>query len=86
MKIVAFKTRKPRHFNYKPLYYDRKKEEMEERLKKYSNPEQEITERLRARIKETWRVKEGRNNLISKRTLIIYLVASVVIIYFIFFR
>lgn len=86
MKIVAFKTRKPKQFNYKPLYYDKKKEEMEERLKKYSNPEQQITERMRARIKETWRVKEGRNNLTSKRTLYIYVIASLIIIYFIFFR
>ncbi|KAF0198533.1 MAG: hypothetical protein FD166_1174 [Bacteroidetes bacterium] len=86
MKIVAFNTRKPKPFNYKPLYYDKKKEEMEERMKKYTNPEEQITDRMRSRIRETWRIREKRNNVISKRTLYIYLVAAFVIIYFIFFR
>ncbi|MBK9359018.1 MAG: hypothetical protein IPN08_16840 [Bacteroidales bacterium] len=86
MKIVAFNTRKPKPFNYKPLYYDKKKEEMEERMKKYTNPEEQITDRMRSRIRETWRVREKRNNVISKRTLYIYLIAAMVILYFIFFR
>jgi len=86
MKIVAFNARKPKPFNYKPLYYDKKKEEMEERMKKYTNPEEQITDRMRSRIRETWRIREKRNNVISKRTLYIYLVAAIVIIYFIFFR
>jgi len=86
MKIVAFNTRKPRPFNYKPLYYDKKKEEMEERMKKYTNPEEEITDRMRSKIRETWRIRENRNNIKSRRTLYIYLVVAMVIIYFIFFR
>jgi hypothetical protein len=86
MKIVAFNTRKPKPFNYKPLYYDKKKEEMEERMKKYTNPEEQITDRMRSRIRETWRIREKRNNVISKRTLYIYFIAAIVILYFIFFR
>jgi len=86
MKIVAFKTRKPKQFNYKPLFYDKKKEEMEERLKKYAEPEQQLSERMRMRIKETWRIRDTKNNLISKRTLYLYLIGVILIIYFIFFR
>ena len=86
MKIVAFNTRKPKPFNYKPLYYDKKKEEMEERMKKYTNPEEQITDRMRSRIRETWRIREKRNNVISKLTLYIYFIAAIVILYFIFFR
>lgn len=86
MKIVAFKTRKPKQFNYKPLFYDKKKEEMEERLKKYAEPEQQLAERMRMRMKETWRIRDTKNNLISKRTLYLYLIGVILIIYFIFFR
>ncbi len=86
MKIVAFKTRKPKQFNYKPLFYDKKKEEMEERLKKYAEPEQQLAERMRMKMKETWRVRDTKNNLISKRTLYLYLIGVILIIYFIFFR
>ncbi|NTW23698.1 MAG: hypothetical protein HGA37_03270 [Lentimicrobium sp.] len=86
MKIVAFKTRKPKQFNYKPLFYDKKKEEMEERLKKYSEPEQQLSERMRMRMKETWRVRDSKNNLLSKRTLYLYLIGVILIIYLIFFR
>lgn len=86
MKIVAFKTRKPKQFNYKPLYYDQQKEEMEERMKKYSNPEEQITDRMRKKIRESWRVREKKNNLISKRTLYLYFIAALVILYIIFSR
>ncbi|MBK6963753.1 MAG: hypothetical protein IPH20_07315 [Bacteroidales bacterium] len=86
MKIVAFKTSKPKQFNYKPLYYDQQKEEMEERLKKYSEPEQSDINRFRSKIRETWRVKEKKNFKLSKMTLYVYLIGSILLIYFIFFR
>jgi len=85
MKIVAFKTRKPKQFNYRPLFYDQKKEEMEELMKRYTDTEQQETERLRLRMRETWRVREAKNNLISKRTLYIYLIGASIIIYLVFF-
>jgi predicted transcriptional regulator len=86
MKIVAFKVGKPKQFNYKPLFYNKEKEEMQERLKKYSEPEQIEAERLRSKIKETWRLKDTRNHQLSKRTLYIYLAGAILLIYFIFFR
>lgn len=86
MKIVAFKVGKPRQFNYKPLYYDKKKEEMEKRLKKYSEPEQFESNSLRSKIRDSWRLKDTRNHQLSKRTLIIYLAGAILLIYFIFFR
>ena len=86
MKIVAFKVGKPKQFNYRPLYYDKKKEEMRERLKKYTEPEQIEADRLRSKIRDTWRIKEKKNYKLSKRTLYIYLIGVIVLIYFIFFR
>jgi hypothetical protein len=86
MKIVAFKTSKPKQFNYKPLYYDQQKEEMEERLKKYSETENSDINRFRSKIRETWRVKEKKNFKLSKMTLYVYLIGSILLIYFIFFR
>ncbi len=86
MKIVAFKVGKPKQFNYRPLYYDKKKEEMRERLKKYAEPEQIEADRLRSKIRDTWRIKEKKNYKLSKRTLYIYLIGVIVLIYFIFFR
>jgi hypothetical protein len=86
MKIVAFKTTKPKQFNYKPLYYDKQKEEMEERLKKYSEPEKPDVNRLRSKIRQTWRVKEKKNYKLSRMTLYIYLAGAILLIYFIFFR
>lgn len=86
MKIVAFKINKPKPFNYKPLYYDQKKEEMQERLKKYTDPGEQNAERLRMRLRESWKVKEARTQALSKRTLIIYLIGVAVILYYIFMR
>ncbi|MHC1774058.1 MAG: hypothetical protein AB9834_01475 [Lentimicrobium sp.] len=86
MKIVAFKTRKPRQFNYKPLFYDKQKEEMEERLRKYSEPEQPDVNRLRSKIRQTWRVKEKKNFRLSRMTMYVYLAGAILLIYFIFFR
>ncbi|MCB9015307.1 MAG: hypothetical protein H6541_05875 [Lentimicrobiaceae bacterium] len=85
MKIVAFKVRKAKQFNYKPLFYDQKKDEMEERLKRYTQKEEAEGERLRSRLRESWKVREARNNLISKRTLYIYLLVAFAIIYLVFF-
>jgi hypothetical protein len=37
MRITFFKTQNPREFNYIPRYYDKKKEEAEERQKRIEN-------------------------------------------------
>lgn len=86
MKIVAFKTGKPKSFNYRPLFYDKKKEEMEERLKRYTKPEEIESERLKLKIRESWRRRDNSNRQTSQRTFYIYIIAAILLLYFIFFR
>lgn len=86
MKIVAFKTGKPKSFGYKPVWYDKEKEEMEERLKKYKEPEQAESERLRSRLRETFSKRDAKNRQMSNRTFYIYIIAVLVLIYYIFLR
>ena len=86
MKIVAFKTGKPKSFNYRPLFYDKKKEEMEERLKRYTKPEEVESERLKLKIRESWRRRDNSNRQTSQRTFYIYIIAAILLLYFIFFR
>jgi len=86
MKITAFKTNKPRQFNYRPLFYDKKKDEMEQRLKELNAEVSASSEELRGKIRDTWRKKDNRTRSLSKRTLYIYLAGVIFIIYFVFFR
>ncbi|MCD6659841.1 MAG: hypothetical protein LT105_06755 [Lentimicrobium sp.] len=86
MKIVAFKTGKPKSFGYKPVWYDKEKEEMEERLKKYKEPELAESERLKSRIRETFSRRDVKNRQMSNRTFYIYIIAVLVLIYYIFLR
>ncbi len=86
MKIVAFKVNKPKQFNYKPLFYDKKKEEMEERLRKYTETELSEVESLRYKIRESWRFKEKKSHNLSRGTFYLYLVGVFLLLYFIFFR
>lgn len=84
MKIVAFKTRKPKPYNYKPLFYDKKKEEMEKRLQQLTDPGEASTERLRMRIKDSWRSRDATNRSLSGKTFVVYILVALAILYFVF--
>lgn len=86
MKIVAFRVGKPKQFNYKPLFYDKEKEEMQERLRKLTETADSEESNLRSKIRENWRIREQRNNKLSKRTLYMYLIGVILLLYFIFLR
>ncbi|PKP50406.1 MAG: hypothetical protein CVT94_02050 [Bacteroidetes bacterium HGW-Bacteroidetes-11] len=86
MKIVAFKTGKPKSFNYRPVYYDKKKDEMEERLKRYKEPKEAEEDRLRTRIKESWHQREVKTKKLSTKTFYIYIIVALALIYYIFLR
>ncbi|MBL7903621.1 MAG: hypothetical protein JNL22_01235 [Bacteroidales bacterium] len=86
MKIVAFRVGKPKQFNYKPLFYDKEKEEMQERLRKLTETADSEESNLRSKIRENWRIREKRNNMLSKRTLYMYLIGVILLLYFIFLR
>lgn len=86
MKIIAFRTRKPKRFTYKPLYYDERKEELEKLKKKYSEPAPDgISPDFRDRLRSSWHIKEQRTGNISRATLIAYLVVAMLLLYLIFF-
>lgn len=86
MKIVAFKTDKPRSFNYRPVFYDKKKEEMEERLKRYQDTDEADAERFKSKIRESWRRRERDTKKMSNRTFYIYIIFALALLYYIFLR
>lgn len=88
MKIVGFGVRKPKAFNYKPRYYDEKKERIEELKKRYSQetPNDELSPDFKKRLRESWHIKEKRIGSISKGTMLVYLALVILMIYLIFFR
>ncbi|MBW6489699.1 MAG: hypothetical protein K0B15_00765 [Lentimicrobium sp.] len=86
MKIVAFKTGKPRPFNYRPIFYDQKKEEMEELMKRYKEPEEAENERFKAKIRGSWRRKESETKKMSNRTFYIYIIIALALLYYIFLK
>ena len=84
MRIVFFRTPKPKGFNYKPVYYDPEKEELEER-KKHLNQSKEVAA-FRRELDKSWHKadKKTRREAI-KRSLVIYLIIIVILVYIIFF-
>lgn len=87
MKITGFKTGKPRQFKYKPLYYDERKEELENLKKKYEAEEkgEGVSNEFKQKLKDTWHVKEKRMGNISRITIMIYLALAILFLYMIFF-
>lgn len=88
MKIIGFNTRKPKPFDYKPLYYDEKKERLENLKKKYAveKTESGLSPDFREQLKSSWRIKERKTGNISRFTLLIYFALAALLIYYIFLR
>lgn len=94
MKIVFFRTPKPKKFDYKPRYWDPEAEEFELRKKQLdgdANNEKssdEIQKDLRSQMESKWRRRHlpdeaGRSNKWMK--LFIYALVIFFSLYFIFF-
>jgi len=88
MKIVFFKTPKPKQFNYKPIYYDQEKEELEERKRQLGidtgdgkNPD------LKSMIARNWRRRDRdpSRKKSSKISLFIFLIIIIFLLYVFFF-
>lgn len=88
MKIIGFNTRKPKPFSYKPLFYDEKKERLENLKKKYAGEKTEsgLSPDFREQLRASWRIKEKKTGNISRMTLIIYFALAALLIYYIFLR
>lgn len=90
MKIVSFKTPKPKSFKYTPRYYDPKKEELEKR-KASLGLDNTLThnEELRLRMSRRWssgsKSDEGRSTISRVVTYLIYMTFIGGSIYFILF-
>jgi hypothetical protein len=87
MKLVFFKRAKPRQFNYKPIYYDPVKEELEERKKEIDAISGgDPRARLKAEIRRKWHHRDDSSGTTYRGIrIIIYLFIAVLSIYFIFF-
>ena len=88
MKIVVFRTGKPRQFNYRPVYYNKEKEEMEERLRlltKESDSDEIEIEKFRSKIRNAWGGREVKAKKTTNKTIYLTLIAVLALIYYIFF-
>jgi hypothetical protein len=91
MRIVFFKRPKPRQFEYKPIYWDEEKEEMERRKKRIERAGaektgDEIKEDLRFEIDRNWRRnRSAANQKVNLIRFVVYMAFALVVIYFIFF-
>jgi cytochrome c-type biogenesis protein CcmH/NrfG len=87
MALTFFKTPKNKKYNYKPVYYDQKKEEREKRLKAVTddNPEA-YAESLRDRLDLRWKRNAGaRNRKASNQRLFVILLVMFLLLYLLFF-
>lgn len=87
MAITFFKTPKNKKFNYKPLYYDQKKEERKLRLHtaledESMDYESALRERMRMRWKRTAGAKDKRA---SNQRLVVIIVVIMLLFYLAFF-
>lgn len=79
-----FKQRAHYVFNYKPRFYDERKERLEAVKKKYTIEDKETVTRTRTNFRESWKKSKqsSRNNANVKTALIIVILVFFVYIYF----
>ena len=88
MAFKFFHTPKPKQFEYKPRYYDPRKEELEERKRALGLTGDNSSQAdLRARMEQRWRNqrKDARKSSGSQR-LIIFILLALILIYLLFLR
>lgn len=88
MAIIFFKTPKNKKFNYRPVYYDAKTDERNQKLKSAIEEDPEnYQQALRDRMQLRWKRPSGsRDRKVSNQRLFIVLVILSVLVYLIFFR
>jgi|AntRauTorckE6833_2_1112554.scaffolds.fasta_scaffold00071_12 hypothetical protein len=83
MKIVMFKTAKPRVFQYKPRYYNPEKEALEERKKARELRTSDSGQRLKEEMTRKWHRKAKSK---SNKTALAYAIVLVLLLLLIFGR
>ena len=89
MALTFFKTPRNKQFNYRPVFYDKKKEEREKRLTSALDQNKEgaaYEEALRERMQMRWKRTSGaRSRKASNQRLIIILFVIALVMYLIWF-
>ncbi len=81
MRIISFRTPKPKSFKYIPRYYDKQKEELEKR-KAAMGLDNELThnEGLRLRMDKRWRTGNADAEKSTLSKVVTYLIYSIFIV------
>jgi len=87
MRISFFKINKPKQFEYKPLYYDPKKDK-ETNQSNFTTCEDNYKKELKQKIEQNWAIgkrktRQGRG-FISQKSIIIYIAIALMLLYFMF--
>ncbi len=88
MALTFFKIPRNKQFNYKPVYWDKEKEEREKRRKSaLEDTSKEYSEALRERLEMRWRRNSGaREKKSSNMRLVGIIFVLALISYYLFFR
>lgn len=89
MALTFFKTPRNKKFNYKPVYWDKTREEREKRMKtalEQSEDGKDYKDALRERMAMRWKRSAGaRTRRDSNVRLVVILVVVSLVFYYIFF-
>lgn len=88
MALTFFKTPKNKKYNYKPVYWNKEKEERDKRMKSaFEDTSKDYSEALRERMELRWRRNSGnRARRDSKLRFFGVLAAIFFLFYYIFMR
>ena len=88
MKLISFRTPKPRQFNYKPMYYNPEQEEAEKLRASREELENEtdLSKRIALQYERNRTAKEEKSRVYKQNTrnVLIAIFLIVMILYFIF--
>ncbi len=84
MRLIFVKTNKNKKFEYKPRFYDPKKEEMERLMQEGQSKSEDA---LRDKLKEGWnrRSKDPLRKKSKRISIMVYLLLIAVLLFIIFF-
>jgi len=90
MRLSFFKLPKAKAFDYKPLYYDPKKDtEKKTTLSEGLTEAEQKKARLKAEMNDKWAIGRHKGSqargFINSKNLLIYLAIALLLLYFIFF-
>jgi len=88
MKIVFFRTPKPKQFKYPPRYYDEDKERWDRRRKELGLIQNGESSDFKSQIGSNWkrlRKKDNKRQKKANMSVLVYLLIVAILVYFIFF-